>query len=110
MQHASRAAALCDGRTRPVLPRVSLARWLLSALALAPVLSDAQSLSQRRVQGVDLQKLADGVLGVMSYTVSPDVTTSSLSLANAATSNPGLTMTQFGGGFTWSTETRLYLE
>lgn len=46
----------------------------------------------------------------MSYTVAPDVTTSSLSVQNAATSNPGLTMTQFGGGFTWSLSTPLYLE
>jgi hypothetical protein len=46
----------------------------------------------------------------MSYTVAPDVTTSSLSVQNAATSNPGLTMTQLGGGFTWSKDTPLYLE
>jgi hypothetical protein len=46
----------------------------------------------------------------MSYTVAPDVTTSSLSINNGGTSDAGLRMSQFGGGFTWSKETRLYLE
>jgi hypothetical protein len=64
----------------------------------------------RALSSVDLQRLANGVLGVMSYTVAPDVTTSSISVENAATGNPGLTMTQFGGGFTWSKGTPLYLE
>lgn len=62
------------------------------------------------VASVDLQKLANGVLALMSYTVAPDVTTSSMSVESAATSNPGLTMTQFGGGFTWGKATPLYLE
>lgn len=60
--------------------------------------------------GVDLQRIANGVLGIMSYTVTPDVTTSSLAVDNAATSDPALRMTQFGGGFTWSRELPLYLE
>jgi len=64
----------------------------------------------RAITSVDLQRLADGVLGLMSYTVAPDVTTSSMSIDNAATANPGLTMTQLGGGFTWSKHTPLYLE
>lgn len=64
----------------------------------------------RAIQGVDVQKLANGVLGIMSYTVAPDVTTSSLAFNNTATGNPGLSLTQFGGGFTWSKQTPLYLE
>jgi hypothetical protein len=64
----------------------------------------------RAVLGIDVQKLANGIVGVMSYTVAPDVTTSSLSINNATTTNAGLTLSQFGGGFTWSKETRLYLE
>ncbi|HEY6512896.1 MAG TPA: hypothetical protein VI032_13005, partial [Burkholderiaceae bacterium] len=64
----------------------------------------------RAIRGVDVQKLANGILGVMSYTVAPDVTTSSLSISNGATSSPGLALTQFGGGFTWSKGTPLYLE
>jgi hypothetical protein len=64
----------------------------------------------RALSSIDLQRLANGVLGVMSYTVAPDVTTSSFAVENAATGSPGLTMTQFGGGFTWSKGAPLYLE
>src|SRR6478735_1182890 len=64
--------------------------------------------AQRIVRGFDPQKLANGIVGVMSYTVAPDVTTSSLSINNSGASNADLSMTQFGGGFTWSKETRLY--
>jgi len=46
----------------------------------------------------------------MSYTVAPDVTTSSLSISDGGTANPDLSMTQFGGGFVVSDGTRLYLE
>lgn len=46
----------------------------------------------------------------MGYTVVPDLTTSSLSISNAATGNPNLTMSQLAGGFTWSEEFPLYLE
>ena len=71
---------------------------------------DAQAQLRRGVEGVNLQKLANGVVGVMSYTVAPDVTTSSLSINNGATSSTELGMTQFGGGFTWSKKAALYLE
>ena len=64
----------------------------------------------RAVDAVDLQKLANGILGLMSYTVTPDVTTSSLAIDSAATANPALTLTQLGGGFTWSRDLPLYLE
>jgi len=64
----------------------------------------------RAITVVDLQELANGILGLMSYTVAPDVTTSSLAIDSAATANPSLTMTQLGGGFTWSKDLPLYLE
>jgi hypothetical protein len=70
----------------------------------------AQAQSNRAVTSVDVQRLVNGVLGVMSYTVTPDVTTSSLAISSAATANPTLSMTQFGGGFTWSKAFPLYLE
>lgn len=57
-----------------------------------------------------IQEHADGVLALMSYSVVPDISTSSLSIDNAQSGDPGLTMTQFGGGFTWSKELPLYLE
>jgi hypothetical protein len=83
---------------------------LASSLALAVGTAGAQPGIRQGVQGVNMQKLLNGVVEVMSYTVSPDVTTSSLAISNAATSNPALSMTQLGGGFTWSKSTPLYLE
>lgn len=83
----------------------------LPALALA--LCGSPTWAQTAGQPIDsgrLQRIANGVLGLMSYTVAPDVTTSSLSVQNAATANPGLMLTQIGGGFTWSKDTPLYLE
>ena len=80
---------------------------------LACLLSGHEASAQvlgRAIEGVDVQKLVNGILGLMSYTVAPDVTTSSLAVNSAATESPGITMTQFGGGFTWSRSTPLYLE
>jgi hypothetical protein len=83
----------------------------LFGVALAMLCVDAQAQTfGRAVLGANVQKLANGIVGVMSYTVAPDVTTSSLAINNAGTSNAGLSMTQFGGGFTWSKQTPLYLE
>jgi hypothetical protein len=42
--------------------------------------------------------------------MAPDVTMSSLSVQTAASSNPGLMMTQVGGGFIWSKDLPLYLK
>ena len=57
-----------------------------------------------------MQKITNGVLSLMAYTVAPDVTTSSLSISDATSANPSLSMTQFGGGFTVSDEFPIYLE
>nr|WP_242616815.1 autotransporter domain-containing protein [Rivibacter subsaxonicus] len=57
-----------------------------------------------------MQSHVNGVMSLMTLTVAPDVTTSSLSITNSQSQNPGIWMTQFGGGFTWSRETPLYLE
>lgn len=88
--------------------------WFLGSLGLGLWLvcgdTQAQVVVGRAVQGVDVQKLANGVLGVMSYTVAPDVTMSSLSVSSGGTTNTGFGLTQFGGGFTWSRQTPLYLE
>jgi len=94
---------------RPALCRHPLRRLPTLILALCCLPAWAQE-AGRAITTVDLQRLANGILGIMSYTVAPDVTTSSLSVDNAATANPGFTMTQVGGGFTWSKALPLYLE
>ena len=86
-----------------------LIRFLGPALLMLCVDAPAQVLG-RAITGANVQKLANGIVGVMSYTVAPDVTTSSLAINNGSTSNSALSMTQFGGGFTWSKQTPLYLE
>lgn len=52
----------------------------------------------------------DGILTLMGFTVLPDVTTSSLSINDAASGDPGLQQTTLGGGFTISQDYPLYLE
>ena len=52
------------------------------------------------LSGADLQKRANGVLALMGYMLTPDVTTGGLPISNAATGNPDFGMTTAGGGFT----------
>jgi hypothetical protein len=52
--------------------------------------------------GIDVQKRVNRILSLMQYALVPDVTTSSLSITEAASGDPGLAFTQFGGGFTVS--------
>ena len=58
----------------------------------------------------NLQKRVNGVLAMMGYMLTPDVTTGSLGVSNAATGNPDLGMSTLGGGFTVRRESPLYLE
>ena len=82
-------------------------RLLFGACALAPALGLAQ---ESAIAGVDVQKLANSVLAVMGFTVTPDVTTGSLSISNQATGNPHFRQGSVGGGFTLSKSRPLYLE
>lgn len=79
-------------------------------LPLFLLLPGMPSLAAFAVANNQIQEHADGVLALMSYSVVPDITTSSLSIDNAKSGDPGLTMTQFGGGFTFSRDVPLYLE
>ena len=82
-------------------------RALCAACALNPALALAQDSG---VVGVDVQKLANAVLAVMGFTVTPDVTTGSLSIFNQETGNPDFKQGSVGGGFTVSKSLPLYLE
>jgi hypothetical protein len=86
------------------LRRIGPALALGAACALAPPLAHGQ------LTDADLQKRVNGVLALMGYMLTPDVTTGSLGISNAATGNPDFAMTTAGGGFTWSKELPLYLE
>ena len=62
------------------------------------------------VNGVNLQQIADGIMSLMGYSLTPDVTTGSLAIGSEPTGNPDIAMYSIGGGFTWSQELPLYLE
>jgi opacity protein-like surface antigen len=78
-----------------------------AACALAPALAFGQAFDP---VGGNLQKRVNGVLALMGYMLTPDVTTGSLSISNDATGNPDFGMTTLGGGFTVSKDFPLYLE
>jgi len=58
----------------------------------------------------NIQKRVDGALALMTYSLFPDVTTSSLSITSTNTGNPSFNMVQVGGGGTLSRSFPLYLE
>jgi hypothetical protein len=105
------ARAKSAAQPRGVRIRYVLAAALACGLALAsaPAMSQTSGGEWWLVNG-NIQKRVDGVLTLMSYTLFPDVTTSTLSVTNEASGNPGLMMTQLGGGFTVSRSFPLYLE
>lgn len=100
-----------------VPPRALSLAWAVLTAALLPGATHAQTapgssdqLSNHAVIGTNVKSLANGVLSIMTYTTVPDVTTSSLSINNGASGNPGFGQTQLGGGFTISRSFPLYLE
>ena len=75
--------------------------------------AEASAQSTLRLSHDDLQKRANGVLALMSFSIVPDITTSSLSIGSAGASTTGSTeffMTQLGGGDTLSDSVPIYLE
>ena len=92
-----------------VYPRCSVVAALAlgAAFALAPGLVRGQTFEPT---GVNIEKAVNGVLGLMGFMLTPDVTTGSLSFSNEPTGNPDLAMTSLGGGFTMSKTFPLYLE
>lgn len=74
--------------------------------------SSAQAQGLRLTQD-DLQKRANGVLALMSFSIVPDITTSSLNIGSGGASTSGSSeflMTQLGGGDTISKSFPIYLE
>ena len=78
-------------------------------LASTPAMSQTNDGQWSLING-NVQKRVNGVLAMMGYTLFPDVTTSSLSIKNAASGDPSFTIAQLGGGYTVSKSFPLYLE
>ena len=88
-----------------------LSAWALASVCVAPMQAQAQE--GLRLSKDDLQKRANGVLAIMSFSIVPDITTSSLNIASGGGSTSGSNeffMTQLGGGDTISDSVPIYLE
>jgi hypothetical protein len=79
-------------------------------LVLFPLVLATPVLGASSVVEARLQERTNAVLAVMGYSVVPDLTTSTLSISNAESGNPSMTMSQLAGGFTIGSNTPLYLE
>jgi hypothetical protein len=88
--------------------------WRAAALACAAVIASpnafAQSTSPFQLLNARLQERANGVVALMGYAVSPDVSTGSLTFTDQTAGNPDLNMVSLGRGATISKEVPLYLE
>ncbi len=82
----------------------STVRILFVAWALAPAAALAQAVSD-----ADLQKRANAVLTLMGFSLTPDVTTGSLSISDQSAGNPYFRQVSAGGGGTLK-DTPLYFE
>jgi hypothetical protein len=80
------------------------------ALLLFAMPATAQPRTPLRVVGADVQGQAEALLGLLQFTLTPDLTTSSLSINNASSGNPSFAVTQLGGGGTLRNRSRLYAE
>jgi len=94
-------------RRKFVLPATVL--LVMTILSLAP--AQAQSPQPGfNIVGADVQRRANGILSIMAYSVVPDLTSSSLSISNAQSGNPGVILSQLSSGFTVSESLPVYLE
>lgn len=79
------------------------------ALLLSGLLIPLPSLAEE-LTGAKLKERTDAILGLMSFMLTPDVTTGSLSVSNEPTGNPDIFMVTLGGGATMGQDFPLYLE
>ncbi|RWU19222.1 hypothetical protein DM813_23235 [Pseudomonas alkylphenolica] len=88
---------------------MSKSRFAVQILGIC-IAAGANAEDTLRLRNVNLEDRANGMLALMSYAMTPDLTSSSLSINDNSAGNPSLTLTQAGGGATLSKETPLYLE
>ena len=94
-----------------IAPRGGTRNALAATLAFGLLLAASPATSQDfTLAGTDLQKRVNGALAMLQYCLTPEVTTSSLSINAGEAGVNGLSLYQFGGGFTWSKSSPLYLE
>ncbi|MFT5675451.1 MAG: hypothetical protein ACI808_001382, partial [Paraglaciecola sp.] len=77
---------------------------------LSPALSRAANGWNVDLTDEEAQQIANGALTIMSFTLLPDITTSSLSINSGTGDDASLMQTTLGGGFTISEKYPLYAE
>ena len=93
-----------------------MARWVniflagVMGVSVALERANAQGTSDLNLVGGDPKRQSYGILGVLSYSVIPDTTASSLSIDSKQGDDPTLQLLQIGGGFTVDETYPLYLE
>jgi hypothetical protein len=87
--------------------RVAAAMVMLGLVMASP--SRAQDGRFHVIAG-KIQQRTNGVLALMGYSQTPDVTSGALSIKNGSTGNPAFNNTSLGGGFTVSESAPVYLE
>ncbi|WP_417663254.1 autotransporter domain-containing protein [Pseudomonas sp.] len=80
-------------------------RYTLFALIAAPTAH-----AELMLDASDVEDRVNGVLSLMSYSMTLDLASSSLQIQDNSTGNPSIKMTQLGGGATMSKSFPLYLE
>lgn len=104
-------ASLSRCRLGPTRRRAGIGVAMAFALGmLAPALTCGQTLPDLTLPSANVQKRANAVLSLMAYSAVPDLASSSLSINNASSGDPGVVMTQLGGGATMSKSLPIYLE
>jgi len=97
-------------KSSKILLMSQLAIFLAMIFSLHVSAADAIDRPRLVVDDSAIKARKDGILTLMGFTVLPDVTTSSLSINDASSGDPGLQQTTLGGGFTISQDFPLYLE
>lgn len=94
------------------MPSLNPSRFLLYAISAVLLITHSgwgMAQAANPIQN-NLQLRANDLMMIMSYSLTPDVTTGSLSITNQPTQNPALRMISLGGGDRISEEFPLYLE
>ena len=86
-------------------------KGLAAAFVFGLMMASSPAMPQEfTLGGTSLQQRVNGALAMLQYCLTPEVTTSSLSINAGEAGVNGLTLYQLGGGFTWSRAFPLYLE
>ncbi|HLN91832.1 MAG TPA: hypothetical protein VK429_08255, partial [Patescibacteria group bacterium] len=95
----------------PIDPWAWTRNALAAALAVGLLLAASPATGQDfTLGGTDLQTRVNGALAMMQYGLTPEVTTSSLSINAGEAGVNGLSLYQLGGGYTLSKSFPLYVE